>query len=406
MKRRWGRWIIGAVVVSSTVTLGSPAQAEWNAGVEAYKKKDYTTAIKEFEQVTQTNPEYAGAYYMLGVVQNAAGKASSAVANARKAVELDGANSSYKVFLGQVLLQTEQYREAYTTLNEVGASNVDAGNRSRYVLLFALAATKSGNPGEAVNEIKTQLRADGNNGHLYQALGEAYGELNDDKQRFSAFKRAFELNSKDKESAYRATTAAIAVARRAVSASEKKKYYSDAGNIGEQLCGLKGSFENYLLTGEAWLGAKEYSKALQWFSKAKSKNSRDNLVYFYSGQCYSSLGQFDKALSELQEALGLGATGKLRKQIYNQMGYVYAKKKDYSKAKDVYAEAGNQSKVAEMEKNVEAAEQNQQAEQEKAEFERKLAGLRMQIQELRNIGEDAEADELQKQLNELEKALK
>jgi hypothetical protein len=87
------------------------------------------------------------------------------------------------------------------------------------------------------------------------------------------------------------------------------------------------------------------------------------------------------------------------------MGYVYAKKKEYLKAKNAYQEAGNTRKVAEMQDSADRQDQNRQAAEEVKEFERKLAALRLQIEELRKIGQDAEADELQKRLRELERAL-
>jgi tetratricopeptide (TPR) repeat protein len=391
------------VVVGAVLALAVPATADWQAGVNAYRNGDYATAIKEFEQVTQTNPDYAGAYYMLGLAQKGAGKVSAALANARKAVSLDEGNVSYKVFLGQVLVQAEQFREGYTTLKGVPVSSVDAKMRSGYVLVYAKAATKSGHASEAIGIIDNQIKADANNASLYQALGEAYGETGNDKERFKAFQKAFQINPKDQGSGLRAAHAAIAVARRTTSAQEKIRYYTDAAKIAEGLATLSSTFDHMLLAGEAWLGAKRYSEALEWFGKAKQKKPRNALVCFYRGQAYSSLEKFSDSLKELQEALAIGADdSKLRQQIYNQMGYVYAKQKEYEKAKHAYAEAGNSSKVNEMNENIAQANLNRQAEQEQAEYEKKLAGLRMQIQELRKIGENAEADSLHKQLDELE----
>jgi predicted Zn-dependent protease len=403
MKDIAGRGLLVAAIVGTVLVVATPAVADWNAGVNAYRNKDYATAIKEFEKVTETNPDYAGAYYMLGLAQNGAGKVSSALASARKAVELDSAQASYKVFLGQVLVQADQFQEGYSTLKQVNLSSIDASMRSQYVLVFARAATKANHVDEAIRTLNTQIRADSRNPRLYIALGEAHGALGDDKQRFQAFKKAFELNSKDKQSGKRAATAATAVARRTSNAQEKIRYYRDAATLAEALVGISNTFENMLLAGESWMGAKEYAKANEWFARAKQKKPRNSLVCFYRGQSYSSLNQFDNALGELQEALAIGAADSLRNKIYTQMGYVYDKKKDYVKAKSAYGEAGNAAKQKEMDDKIEMAKQNREADAEQAEFDRKLRGLRLQIEELRKIGEDAEADELQKQLDELEK---
>jgi hypothetical protein len=80
------------------------------------------------------------------------------------------------------------------------------------------------------------------------------------------------------------------------------------------------------------------------------------------------------------------------------MGYVYDKKADYEKAVNAYREAGNQSKVAEMQSKSAAKAQNVQADQE---YGRRLAALELQIKELEAIGEIDEANELRKQLEQL-----
>jgi tetratricopeptide (TPR) repeat protein len=129
------------------------------------------------------------------------------------------------------------------------------------------------------------------------------------------------------------------------------------------------------------------------------------LVHFYSAQCHTSLGQLDTALAELQQALKIGATGRLRTQVYNQLGFVYDKRKEYDRAKSAYQEAGNTAKVAEMTSKTELAAQNQQAAAEQEEFRRRLAALELQISELEKLGEIDQASELRKQLDELRKVL-
>ena len=114
----------------------APAHAEWNKGLEAYKAKDWATAVKEFEEVTKTNPDYAGAYYMLGVSQRANGQLSPAIASLRKAVELDGSQASYKIALGQALLQADRFQDAYEVLKPLNISSLDASHR--YELCTAL----------------------------------------------------------------------------------------------------------------------------------------------------------------------------------------------------------------------------------------------------------------------------
>jgi len=394
------------IAVAATVLLlavAVPAHAEWNKGLEAYNKKDWATAVKEFEEVTKTNPDYAGAYYMLGVSQRALGQLSPAIASLRKAVELDGGQASYKIALGQALLQAERYQNAYELLKPLNMSAMDASLRSNYALLFAQAATKTNRSGEAISVLTTQTRADSRNPRLQQALGAAQNAAGDEASAFEAFKKAFELNPKDVTSGRNAVRAAISVARRSSSGQQKSRYYSQAGQLAESLATGSPTFDHQLLAGEAWLGAKQYSKALGWFDKARAKQSSNALVYFYSARCKTSMSQLNPALADLQQALKLNVSGRLRTQVYNQGGYIYDKKKDYDNAVRWYQEAGNQSMVAQMEDKRGRAAQNLQAQQECSEFKRRIDALKLQASELEKLGDIDNAKLLKEQLPTLER---
>jgi tetratricopeptide (TPR) repeat protein len=403
MKSRVSRATIAGAAALLLLVAALPAHAEWNKGLEAYKKKDWANAVKEFEEVTKTNPDYAGAYYMLGVSQRALGQLSPAIASLRKSVELDGSQASYKIALGQALLQADRYQNAYELLKPLSMSSMEASHRSSYALLFAQAATKTNRPGEAVGVLTTQARADSRNYRLQQALGSAYTANGEEAKAFEAYKKAFDLNPKDGTSARNAVKAAISVARRSSSNSSKSNYYNQAGQIADRLANGSPTFEHQLLAGEAWLGAKQYQKAQSWFDKAKAQQSNNTLVYYYLAQCKTQMNQLNPALADLQQALKIGASGRLRTQVYNQGGFIYDKKKDYDNAIRWYQEAGNQSMVRQMQDKKEKAAQNIAADRECAEFKRTIAALRLQVDELQKIGDNDSAQQLLEQLPALEK---
>jgi tetratricopeptide (TPR) repeat protein len=402
MKSRVSRATIAGAAALLLLIAALPAHAEWNKGLEAYKKKDWANAVKEFEEVTKTNPDYAGAYYMLGVSQRALGQLSPAIASLRKSVELDGSQASYKIALGQALLQADQYQNAYELLKPLSMSSMEASHRSSYALLFAQAATKTNRPGEAIGVLTTQARADSRNYRLQQALGSAYTANGDEAKAFEAYKKAFDLNPKDATSARNAVKAAISVARRSSSNSSKSNYYNQAGQVADRLANASPTFEHQLLAGEAWLGAKQYQKAQGWFDKARAQSS-NAIVYYYLAQCKTQVNQLNPALADLQQALKIGASGKLRTQIYNQGAFIYDKKKDYNNAISWYQEAGNQSMVRQMEDKKGKAAQNVTAERECAEFKKTIAALRLQVDELQKIGDNDSAQQLLDQLPALEK---
>ncbi|MEE4270900.1 MAG: CDC27 family protein [Thermoanaerobaculales bacterium] len=390
------------IVIALVFAIGSvtPVFADYAAGMAAYKAKDYATAAAEFEAVIEAQPDQPATHYMLGLCRRAQRDISGALASFRKAVELDSAaespNPMYPITLGQTLVQAKQYNEAYTTLNALSLASLPANYKTTYALLFANAANETNRSGEAVNVLNAQIRADSSNAALYQALGVAQDNLGYDKDAYAAFKRAFDLNKDEKIGRY-AVHSATEAAKRG-SPSEKTRYYTEAAQTAEAMAAAKGSFDNNLLVGESWMGAKQYSKALTWFNKAAGQKSQNAIVRFYIGQCYSKLEQYDNALSALQQALKLGSNNAdLRKKIYNQMGYVYEAKRDFGKAKQAYLDGGFSSKATAMNAKIEAQAGNLEHEKQCREFKLKIDALSMQAEEFEKLGDMESAKQIREQ---------
>ncbi len=387
---------VGAVILAVAL----PAVADYAKGVEAYKARDYATAVQEFQKVVEQSPEHAGTQYMLGISLRGAGQVSKSLGSLRKAVDLDPANASYAIALGQTLVQAGEYQEAYMTLKKIRYDSLDARARSSFAPVFATAAIKAGLPGEAIPVLEAQTKASPRDSQLYYSLGYAYSAEGNADKAFSSFKKAYEIDPKDEKSATSAVKAAISAGRRA-SGSQKSSYYTQGAAIAEKMATSNGNFENLLLAGEAWLGAKDYRKAAVWFDKATAKQSQNTLVRFYRAQCNTSLANYEAAISDLQEALKIGVSGKLREQVYNQMGFIYDKQKEYDKALTAYRNAGNNSMVASIEDKKEKAEQNRAADEAARDYELKLRAIEEQIKELEAIGEMEEARELREHLEKL-----
>jgi tetratricopeptide (TPR) repeat protein len=382
-------------------------QAQWARGTQALQSRDYATAVSVFEQITKDHPDkYASAYYMLGMAQRGQGQTSQALANLRKAVSLEGAQESWKIVLGQTLIQAKQYQEAFTTLSGINRSGLKAEERSSHALLLANAANRANQPQQAISALENQIRADANNASLHAALGVAYDAMGDEQKAYASFKKAYQLNPEDEKSGGEAVRLGKTLGRRASGDSSKRRYYSDAAQLAERLANAAPSLDHYLDAGEAWMGAKEYQKAVGWFDKAASKYPQNAHVYFYRGQCYSSLGRLDQSVAELQQALKIGPTGKLREQVYETLGYVYDKQKKYDDAERVYREIGNQTKVAEIQEKKKLQDQNLEAQKEKEQFIAQVTALRRQIEELEKLGQMDDVRMLREQLADLEKALR
>lgn len=389
---------LGAGILLLAVAL--PAGADYNKGVEAYRARQYTTAVQEFQKVVEQSPDHAGSHYMLGLSLRGAKQTSKALASLRKATELDPGNASYVIALGQTLVQANQNDEAYLALKKVRYSDLDARARQSYAPAFGTAAIKAGFPGEAVTVLEAQTKANPKNADMFYTLGYAYSNGGNYAKAFTAFNKAYRLNSSDTKNGTSAVKSAISAGRRA-SGSQKASYYSQGAAIAEKLAGASPTFDNFLLAGEARLGAKDYRKALGWLDRARSKQPQNALVYYYHSQCNTNLGQYSAAITDLQEALKIGVSGKMRTQVYNQMGFVYDKTKQYDKAITAYKNAGNSDMVKSVETKKDNAAQNEAAAQAEASYKRKLLALEQQIKELEAIGEVEEAKDLREHLAKL-----
>ena len=85
------------------------------------------------------------------------------------------------------------------------------------------------------------------------------------------------------------------------------------------------------------------------------------------------------------------------------MGYVYETKKDFSKAKQAYLEAGYSSKASAMDANTEAQAGNIEHEKDCREFKNKIDALAMQAQEFEKLGDMESARQMREQLTVLQR---
>ena len=391
---------VGILFLAVALPIGAEDNQDYAKGLEAFRAREYSTAIQRFKKVVEQSPEHAGSHYMLGLSLRANKQTSEALASLRKATELDPSNASYAIALGQTLIQAKQHNEAYLTLKKVRYGNLDARAKQSYAPAFANAAITAGFPAEAITVLEAQTKANPKNGAMFYTLGYAYSKEENYGKAFGAFNKAFQLKPSDAKSGKSAVSSAISAGRRATG-SQKERYYSQGAEIAEKLAGASPVFENLLLAGEARLGAKDYQKALGWFDRAQSKQPQNILVLYYRSQCNTNLGQYNGAINDLQQALKIGVSGEMRTKIYKQMGFVYDKTKKYDQAITAYGNAGDSTKVREVEKKKADAAKNVETDRAKAEYERKLIALEQQIKALEAIGEVEEAKDLREHLQKL-----
>jgi predicted Zn-dependent protease len=100
------------------------AYADWDAGVAAFKAKNYAQASKEFEGVVKDRPDWSGGYLMLGRTQLLSNRANEAVATLRKAYDLDPSDLEIQLALAQAYLSVERPDDASRLLSKLNPSSV------------------------------------------------------------------------------------------------------------------------------------------------------------------------------------------------------------------------------------------------------------------------------------------
>ena len=85
-----------SLILSLSLLLGAPLLADYTAGVEAYKAKNYSEAITQFQQAieelkvagAEEDPKYAPYYLMLGNSLSKSGKLKDAVGPLKTALKM------------------------------------------------------------------------------------------------------------------------------------------------------------------------------------------------------------------------------------------------------------------------------------------------------------------------------
>jgi len=256
MKKAFILLVVGAVLGMAGLSF-----ADYAKGVEAFKKRDYRTAAKEFEETAKQSPDHAGTQYMLGLALRGAKKVPQALTALQKAVKLDPSKASYAIELGRTLVQAHQYQDAYLVLKKVPYSKLDSKSKAMYAPAFGTAAIKAGFPSEAVQVLSAQSKSS-QDANLFYSLGYAYSSAGSWSNAFSAFKKAYDLNPNDVKNGRSAVKAAISAGRRA-GGSQKQQLYARGAGVAERLAATSGSFDRH------WAGLKRRrpsSRKTHWFA--------------------------------------------------------------------------------------------------------------------------------------------
>ena len=336
---------LAACTAVAIVVTAAPCRADWEAGLAAYNRGDYETAIGEIEKYVAskpTDPRYAVAYYLLGSSYLQAGRTEEGVANLRTAVALDPEKPDYRLALGQGLLKAGEIAEASTVLEALGAMPVPEEQRVTAALLRARAALELGDSAKAVELLEAQLATADESADLHRALGLAYYRSGSPERAFSELSRAYDLDPGVGATGRNAVMIALDVASEQTSDEAEVAWHQKAYTVAERLATADPSPGNLAMAGKAAQGAGLDEAAAAWLEKACAAQPDDPRIAYDLGRTLVALGEHRRALTVLDGALAAVPDADLAARIHRQIAKIHARNLDLAKAAFHFQRAGDE----------------------------------------------------------------
>lgn len=371
------------LVLALLLGLSTVASADWNAGVKAFKARNYTEAAREFQGVVKDRPDWAGGHYMLGRTLLNLKRNQEALSELRKAYDKTPSDPNIGVWLAQAYVSVGRNDDALTLLDRIKSEPMPGALKTYADQVKAAALSASGRSSQAVSSLCQAAEASPRDANLQFRCAEASLAAGDLTQAISAAERAIRLAPHDaaKQKVY--VAAEMQLGRQSRNDEAKKHAYDQALQMATKMVNANPSYSNLLLKAEAELGATDYGAAVSTLQQAVGKGQKQWLPYYYLGQAYSAEAfRMDKdkksaqakivyaqAEAPLRKALSYAQSSKDTARTWRQLGFVYEKERKYSPAIAAYKKAGDNNSVARVQKNQEIAQYNQKAKAENTKIE-------------------------------------
>lgn len=378
-------FVILAALALCGAGLAAAADPNWDAGVQAFQAKNYAAAVAAFQKYVESpaGDNYEG-HLMLGQALLKSKQYPSAASHLQRALEIKPGDGTTQLALGQALLLGGKKADACRTLQAVEEASLPAANKTA---LYGLRASAECGGGASIADLKKLAEAK-NDAASWAAYGSAAVNEGDIAAGVAALDRAVKLDGSDPRIRKSHVRALIQQARSSAG-SQKDAAYAKAVPAAEALLKAENNFDNTLLLGEVQLGAKQYDQAVASFKRAAGMNASSWLPPFYSGQALTALDRYAEALDPLKQSLTLARSPEDQRKIYNQLGYVHEKQKNWAESIVNYEKAGNAGAVARVQANQETEKFNSEVEAHNKDIEdlaKEQAKLKEELEKLPGSG--------------------
>jgi tetratricopeptide (TPR) repeat protein len=144
------------------------AREHFEKGNQYFSQKQFSAAESEYKEAVQISPEFADAYYRLGLLQIQQERPTAASQSLSHAVSLDPKNTDARLNLGELEVSSTQYADAQQQAEAV--LQQDAKNAAAHRLLGEIALHQM-QYAAAENQLQRAIDFDSRDPQTYEVLG-------------------------------------------------------------------------------------------------------------------------------------------------------------------------------------------------------------------------------------------
>jgi tetratricopeptide (TPR) repeat protein len=322
------------------ITLAAAA-ADWDRGVALYNKGDFAAALAEFEDVVQSRPDSAGAWYYVGLCEFKLKRYKEVKEPLSRAIALleiqdpgskDMEGAWYTIGFSHYL--QGEYEKAIAPLKRyieiAGTSGREIDSSARSALgrsYFFLERYDEAQPLLGVNPQQKE-RTKETAADLYY-VGVMHFKRENDDRAIAALRESTKSNPEDPAALDLLAESLMRKARKTSAAGE----WLEAAQVGEKLRAVRDDLRTASILGRAYLGARQFEKAAEPLGKLAKANNEDAQAWLYYGIALSRSGQIRKAMEALEITIRIAPDSS---PALAELAFVYESDKQYQQAMRIY----------------------------------------------------------------------
>ena len=326
--------------VASTPVAASPASvaatSDTSHAFTLLQQKQYTAALTEARQITESNPNDSEGWKIAGFAEMNLKQYAEASTDLQKALDLQRIAKQEDPFtvdaLGHAYFLSEKFDRALPLL-VISTTRQNAKPEAVTLYYRGVAEYRTGKVAEAERTFNAIVKDNPKDAAALFYLGQISVERNDLDTAIAMLNRAT-LSDARSVPAWNLLT--LAYLQRAAAATVPEKAdadYLSAVRAGEGLTRIRTDAEANMLFAQALIGAKQFARAATVLERVAAGADAPASALYLLGVSQSRAKNFPKAIAALERAAQKTPQDA---NIYRELGYAYEISKQYAKALSAY----------------------------------------------------------------------